>query len=111
MERWKLIPGYAPYQASNRGRIRRKEGEPLKPFPAGAGYLKVYAGGRTEYVHRLTALAWIGTIPPKWEVNHKNFIRTDCRPENLEIVTRAMNMSHQKAPIWYESQTRLPIFK
>ena len=109
-ESWKPIPGFEPYEASDRGRIRRGAGI-LQDLKAGDGYRKVIIRGKQPYVHRLTALAWIGPIPERWEINHLNFNRSDNRPDNLEIVTRSQNMSHQKAPIWYRTQTRLPIFE
>lgn len=45
--------------------------------------------------HKLVALAWLGQRPtPKHQVNHKNGVRADNRPENLEYVTAKQNTIH-----------------
>lgn len=54
-------------------------------------------GGRRVYrrAHKLVALAFIGDPPaPKHQVNHRNGVRTDNRPENLEYVTSRDNTLH-----------------
>ena len=53
-----------------------------------------YPGKKTESVHRLVAMAFNGPIPAKLEVNHKNGVKHDNRPENLEYVTHRENMLH-----------------
>lgn len=106
---WKVIPGTA-YQASDTGRIRRIGGGVLKPIKAGDGYRKVKIHGRQLYVHRLVARAWISEIPKGFEINHLNSNRTDNRPVNLEICTHSQNMAHAKQPVWYATQTRIPMF-
>jgi hypothetical protein len=45
-------------------------------------------------LHRLVAAAFIGEIPAKHQVNHKNGNRSDNRVENLEIVTASQNNLH-----------------
>lgn len=110
MEAWKDIPGFCHYQASDQGRIRRKEGKVLTPLKAGCGYQKVIIHGQQLYIHRLIALTYLGEIPAKWEVNHLDFDRHNNRPENLEICTRKQNASHAAAPEWHRSQIRIPVF-
>jgi hypothetical protein len=45
-------------------------------------------------VHRLVAEHFIGEIPPKMVINHKNFDKSDNRVDNLEIVTSSQNRLH-----------------
>lgn len=65
------------------------------------GYLAVslHSGNKDRMflVHRLVVAAFIGPIPPKMEVNHKNGNKKDNRVENLEIVTRQCNIDHAVA--------------
>lgn len=45
--------------------------------------------------HRLVALAFHGEKPtPKHQVNHKNGVRSDNRPKNLEYLTSRENTLH-----------------
>ena len=48
-------------------------------------------------VHRVVAMCYISNPDNLPEVNHKNKIKTDNRPENLEWVTRQQNMDHRNA--------------
>ena len=100
-EFWKDIPGYeGRYQASNLGRLRSKERGMLSPFLSRGGYLvanvrrdgKRYGTG----AHRLVAQAFIPNPEDKPQINHKNGIRTDNRPENLEWVTCSENNIHRR---------------
>lgn len=97
-EVWRTVPGYAPYQASTLGRIRRN-GRVLVMTLDRKGYPRVttsIAGTRhLKMVHRLVAEAFIGPMPNnKTETNHKNGLKTDNRPENLEYVTCSENKHH-----------------
>lgn len=52
-------------------------------------------GGKKKYirVHRVIANTWLG-VHDKFQVNHKNGIRTDDRLENLEFCTPSEKMKH-----------------
>jgi len=100
MEIWKEIKGsYGPYEVSSEGRLRRK-GRILKPrVHPKIGYVQanMYKSKTEKYyplMHRLVVEAFIGDIPDKMQVNHKNGIRDDNRVENLEIVTASENNLH-----------------
>lgn len=94
IERWRPIPGYeGRYEASNLGRIR--ETRVLKTDGGGHRYPRVNIDGRTQYVHRLVALAFLGDPPSSGAVvNHKDFNRKNNSAENLEWVTQTENMRH-----------------
>ena len=63
-----------------------------------AGYfeirMRIERRGVRAYAHRLVWENLYGPIPDELEINHKNGIKTDNRPENLEAVTRAENTRH-----------------
>lgn len=73
-ERWRPIPGFDPYEASDLGRIwNRKTGKVLTPQPNRRNnpYFRVYVGkGRRQYVHRLVLLAFRGSPQPNQEAHH-----------------------------------------
>lgn len=62
------------------------------------GYLQIRAVIGAKRVcalaHRLIWHYFFGSIPAGMIINHKNGIKDDNRPENLEIVTYAENMCH-----------------
>jgi hypothetical protein len=46
-----------------------------------------------ELEHRLVAKEIYGEIPPKYHVHHKNDIKKDNRPENLEVLAPSVHMA------------------
>lgn len=98
-EIWKPIPGY-PCEASSLGRIRSfyqtKTGRICNGNIARNGYIRVQFvkkdGQKTA--HRLIAAAWLPNPNNLPQVNHKNGIKTDNRPDNLEWCTGSQNQIH-----------------
>lgn len=90
------------YAVTRTGRVRRVRGgqgarlKELTRFIATTGYVVVniciFGQKATVHVHALVAEAFIGPRPPKFEIDHINGDRGDCRVENLEYVTRSENM-------------------
>jgi hypothetical protein len=115
-EKWKVIPGYPGYEASNFGRARSIDrttvymkrtnkakqwkncsrnfpGKLLKQSLRGQ-YLAVSVGGKRISVHRLIALAWLGPPLVGMEVNHKDGQKLNNKLDNLEYVTKSQNALH-----------------
>ena len=112
MEIWKNVLGYEDYEVSNLGRVKSlKFGKDkiLKLSDDGNGYLKVCLFNnkkqKVRKVHQLVAEAFLNHIPCGFElvVNHKNFTRTDNRPNNLEITSQRnnANLKHIKSSSKY----------
>lgn len=104
MEDWKPF-GDGNYEASNKGRIRRKadgvntyQGKIKKPSLSSNGYMIVGCftnGKRTNVlVHRAVAESFIGTCPDQHQVNHKDGNKQNNNISNLEYVTVSGNAIH-----------------
>ena len=75
MERWKTIPNFPNYEASDLGVIRRMGAEfPLKPAITKDGYLTVNIRGangpRSRLVHQLVLEAFVGERPNGYVTRH-----------------------------------------
>ena len=102
-EIWKQIPGFSRYEASNLGNIRTHDWKGsgktvvLRPAKSKKGYLGTVliddeGNKKSITVHRMVAFAFLG-LPSNMSltVNHKNHIKDDNRPENLEYMTALDN--------------------
>lgn len=99
MENWKLIDDFPKYEVSDLGDVRNvRTGRVLKERLDKDGYDVVYLYGETKpqnrRVSRLVSEAFIGEIPERHDVNHKNGVKTDDRAVNLEITTHSENLDH-----------------
>jgi hypothetical protein len=101
-EEWRSIPSHPDYEASSRGRIRRKTkgyrrpaGWILRQHRHPRGYLTVglYRGKRFS-VHVLVCESFHGTKPLNREVNHRDSNKMNNAPTNLEWLTRRENIHH-----------------
>ncbi len=106
-ETWKSVRGFPAYAVSDQGRVMRilpvdnnntYLGKILKGVPNTAGYLQLNlfyeSKKRVARVHRLVLEAFVGPCPEGKEANHIDGNPLNNRPENLEWVTHAGNMSH-----------------
>ena len=104
-EIWRPVVGYEGlYEVSNLGRIRsikRKKYHILRPAGGRTTYHKVslYKGGKgkTHYVHRLTAIAFIPNPHLLPCINHKDERKYNNRAENLEWCTHLYNNNYGTA--------------
>lgn len=98
-EIWKDIPWYEwIYQANDKWAVR-KGGKMMSQHFLKGWYLWLALRNtsckRTHIAtHRIIAKTYLWTPDSKMQVNHKNWIKTDNRPENLEWVSPAENTRH-----------------
>lgn len=97
-EVWKDIPGYEGlYQVSNLGRVKslrfNKEKILKQSFIKGYYDIKLAKNkvGKRFSIHRLVYMTFKGPIPEGLQVNHINEIKSDNRPENLNLLTPKEN--------------------
>ena len=112
-EEWRDIPNYfGLYQISNLGRVKSLERfrkgkngslssvkeKILKPGILNSGY---YIIGLTKqsilkfyYVHRLVWIAFNGSIPEGYDINHLNEKKFDNRLKNLNLMTHIENINY-----------------
>lgn len=98
------------YHVSNFARVKSlarldASGKPrkerlLKPYYTEDGYLRVcfVRNGKPYHpqLHRVVFEAFHHAIPEGMEINHKNGVRDDNRPDNLECLTHADNIRYSK---------------
>ena len=105
-EEWRIIPIFdGIYSVSNLGRVRRNtngrgtwKGKIMIPIKKQKGYygvcLRYKSKNRDILIHALVALAFIGERPKGYDINHKDGIKGNNRPDNLEYISHADNMHH-----------------
>lgn len=108
-EEWRRCIEFPDYSISSAGRVRRdtaacgtQPGRILRLRLNPKGYVSVelqkQKRARNCFVHRLVALAFIGEPPLSSPfINHKNGIKTDNTPDNLEWVSSSENKAHAVA--------------
>jgi len=94
LELWADIPGFANYEVSTWGQVRRKGRRVLKASVA-RGYLKVQLSmsgvASQRLIHRLVALTFLPNPDNLPEVDHKDRVKTNNRLSNLRWVSRREN--------------------
>lgn len=103
-EQWLPIVGYDKYEVSNKGQVRNKKtGRILKQAYQNSGYtivaLRRDGKTKTYSIHRLV----METFEPRpdadhLDVNHKDWDKTNNNLDNLEWVTRKVNLLYGSGP-------------
>lgn len=107
-EEWRPVVGFeGRYEVSDLGCVRslppfnrRRSVYLLRPGKSKKGYFTVALGGtgtrtgRTQYVHVLVAVAFLGPVPEGCIVNHKDLDRYNPAAHNLEYITQRENCIH-----------------
>lgn len=97
IETWAKIKN-TDYFVSNKGKIKNKFNEILKPYTDKDKYLGIKIRiNKKPYnfkVHRLVAEAFLQEFDKNLEVNHKDGNKQNNYINNLEMVTRKENMQH-----------------
>lgn len=101
-EIWKDIPGYdGKYQVSNFGQVKslkyNKE-RILKPGLNTQGYYICVLNNKTQRIHKLVAIAFLGHIPNGYKevINHIDNNPLNNHIDNLEILKKEGTVSAQR---------------
>ena len=93
-------PVYTNYLVSDSGQVRHETSDKDRAQRMDRyGYMRVNLSGpyrkhTTVAVHRLVAETHIGPVQSGFSVNHKDGDKQNNRASNLEIVTKAQNVTH-----------------
>ncbi len=87
------------YSVSSKGVVVNEKTDRILDKVNIRGYIEIsckdkYGKARHILAHRLVWLVLKGDIPDDIFLNHKNGIKHDNRPKNLELVTNAENVQH-----------------
>lgn len=113
--RWKVIPGFEKYEASDSGLIRVASSKKLVPQSNNHnGYLQVSIRDndgkhKSRRVHRLVMLAFVGDS--KDSVNHINENKKDNRLENLEYLPIRDNIKYGTGEIRKSKAHKKPVLQ
>jgi hypothetical protein len=98
-EEWRVIPGLifsGFYEASSLGRIKDNVSGDISFGVRRQYYMYRIPRAKDFFVHRLVALAFLGTCPAGIVVNHIDLNKHNNRISNLEYVTQKRNTQHAK---------------
>lgn len=104
-EVWRTIPRYPSYEASSKGRVRRKQHRyyPMRRGPILStfaekrkGYIRVCVGDLTQDLAPLICEAFHGIKPSeKHQAAHRDGDKANNRPDNLAWLTQEENYQDQ----------------
>lgn len=91
-EQWETVINHPAYEVSNKGRIKRKKGNMLKPHVHKSGYVIIALDGKSEYLHVLVKEAFSGKKKLGMEIDHIDCNKLNNSLYNLEYVSHQENM-------------------
>lgn len=95
MQRWKKVVGHPDYLVSNMGRVwSKKSNKLMKLVKNKRGYLQVNLSGKTLYIHRIVAEAFLANPEMKPQVHHIDHNPSNNDVLNLMWVTDAENKKY-----------------
>lgn len=97
VDEWRRIDGLR-YCISSGGQVCNSDGEILKSSTNNDGYrsigIRINGKKTTLFIHALVAKAFIGPKPLGKQINHKDGVKTNNHPSNLEYLTSRENTQH-----------------
>lgn len=95
---WRVVPSFPQYEVNNIGEIRNLNGKLRCPSDNGAGYTRITVKDnkkwRTLYIHRAVLEAFNPILnSSNFDINHKDFNRSNNKLENLEWLSHKENMN------------------
>lgn len=73
---------------------KHAKGRELSQYKNKNGYLRIKLNNKNVFIHALVTKFILGERPKDYVVNHKDGVKTNNRPSNLEYVTLAENTKH-----------------
>ena len=73
---------------------KHAKGRELSQYKNKDGYLRIKLNNKNVFIHALVTKFILGERPKDYVVNHKDGVKTNNRPSNLEYVTLAENTRH-----------------
>ena len=73
---------------------KHAKGRELSQYKNKDGYLRIKLNNKNVFIHALVTRFILGERPKDYVVNHKDGVKTNNRPSNLEYVTLAENTRH-----------------
>jgi hypothetical protein len=111
-EEWRTIPNTkGMYEASNLGRIRSLYNVGSQRQIKRSVPRVVYVGGKTQRVHALILMSFVGPRPPGFHASHLNGVPHDNRLVNLKWVTPKENTQTKKEHGTYHIGEKHPYAK
>lgn len=82
------------FTVSTSGQVFNKKGKLVKGYLSKAGYPKVSINGKSYFIHRLVAIAFIPNPKNLKYINHRDGLKTNHHISNLHWCSQEYNLMH-----------------